>query len=275
MEAEEFSLRTVPKSRVTAGAGSDGSRDYLPSRTRPGKIVKRCDAVVPTTAVAGAAALANIAGVVVPVDTAGTSVPAIAGMTFSAVAEVHFLAVDDEGDPSVIRTRGQRSAVVLDSMVASRKNCGPRDEMSVLEPLEHSLLEVSLDGDDSSVDEVAVANPLEHSGVGRDADSLSGMSVREPLEHSVLVVHLEVGDGSVGSMIVPDPLENLGISVQSDLLSSNLPTIHSEESRNGRNDPRDHLGEDSALQDLRKEVKRPPPEDGEAIVVGAVGSAAP
>ena len=51
--------------------------------------------------------------------------------------------------------------------------------------------------------------------------------------------------------------------------------MHSEESRNGGDGPRDHLGEDSTLHDLRKEVKRPPPEDGEAIVIGAVGSAAP
>ena len=74
VEAEEFSLRTGPKTRVTAGAGSDGSGDYLPSRTGPGKIVIRCNAMVPTTADAGAAALAYIAGAVAPVDLAGTDV---------------------------------------------------------------------------------------------------------------------------------------------------------------------------------------------------------
>ena len=46
-------------------------------------------------------------------------------------------------------------------------------------------------------------------------------------------------------------------------------------SRNGRGGPRDHRGEDSILQDSHEEVERAPPEDGEAIVVGAVGSAAP
>ena len=51
--------------------------------------------------------------------------------------------------------------------------------------------------------------------------------------------------------------------------------IHLEESGNGRNGPRDHLCDDSMLQDIWKEDKRPSPEDGEAIVVGAVGSAAP
>ena len=37
VEAEEFSLRTGPKNRVTAGEGSDGDGDYLPSQTGPGK----------------------------------------------------------------------------------------------------------------------------------------------------------------------------------------------------------------------------------------------
>ena len=51
--------------------------------------------------------------------------------------------------------------------------------------------------------------------------------------------------------------------------------MYSEESRNGRGGPRDHRGEDSTLQDPRTEVERAPPEDGEAIVVGVVGSVAP
>ena len=33
VEAEEFSLGSGPKNRVMAGAGSDGSRYFLPSRT--------------------------------------------------------------------------------------------------------------------------------------------------------------------------------------------------------------------------------------------------
>ena len=80
VEAEEFSVRTVSKIRVMAGAGSDSSGDYIPSRRRHGEIVRRCDAVVPTTAVAGAAALADIAAA--PVDLAGTGVLAVAGMKF-------------------------------------------------------------------------------------------------------------------------------------------------------------------------------------------------
>ena len=75
VEAEEFSLGTGPRNRVTAGAGSDGGGDFLPSRTGPGSMVIRCDAAVSTAAEAGAAALADIAGVVAPVDISGTNVP--------------------------------------------------------------------------------------------------------------------------------------------------------------------------------------------------------
>ena len=84
-----------------------------------------CDVVVPTAAEAGAAALADIVGAVDPVDLAGTNVPAVAGMKFSAVADVHSSAVDDEGDPSAVRTSRQRSAVILDPMAAPRKDGGP------------------------------------------------------------------------------------------------------------------------------------------------------
>ena len=163
MEAEEFSLGTGPNNRVTDGAGSDGGGDYLPSRTGPGNIVIPCDAVVPTTAEAGAAALADIAGAVAPVDLAGTNIPTVAGMKFSAVSEVHSLAVDDEGDPSVCRTSRQRNAVILDldPMAAPRKDGGPMEEICVLEPFEHSVLEVSLEGGDSLIYEVAMPDPLQ------------------------------------------------------------------------------------------------------------------
>ena len=247
VEAEEFSLGTGPRNRVTAGAGSDGDGDFLPSHTGPGSIVIRCDASVWTAAEAGAAALANIAGAVAPVDLAGTNVPAVARMKFSAVAEVHSSAVDNEGDPSVVCTSRQWSTVILDPIVAPRKDGGPTEEISVLEPLEHSVLEVSLgdssigaprkDGGpteeisvleplehsvlevslgDSSIVEVTMSDPLEHSGVDRTADVVSGLWLPELLEHSVLVVPLEVGDGSVADVTVLDPLEHSGVGVRAE-----------------------------------------------------------
>ena len=188
VEAGAFSPRTVSKSRVTAGTGSDGSGDYLPSRTRAGKTVIRCDAVVPTTAVAGAEALADIAGRPCRNGCSGRCRNEILGR-----CRAHSSAVDDEGDPSVIRTCRQCIAVVFDPMAAPRKDCGPMGEMSVLEPLEHSVLDVSLEGGDRYIDEVAMPYPLEHSGVSRAADLVSEISAPKPLEHSVLEVPLEVG----------------------------------------------------------------------------------
>ena len=79
------------------------------------------------------------------------------------------------------------------------------EEISVLEPLEHSVLEVSLEGGDSLIVEVDMSDPLEHSGMDRAADVVSGLLLPEPLEHSVLVVPQEVGDGSVADITVLNP----------------------------------------------------------------------
>ena len=41
VEAEEFSLSTVPKIQITTGEGLDGSGESIHSRERQGRIVKR------------------------------------------------------------------------------------------------------------------------------------------------------------------------------------------------------------------------------------------
>ena len=51
--------------------------------------------------------------------------------------------------------------------------------------------------------------------------------------------------------------------------------MFSEDPRKEGGGPRDHWGEDFSLPDSLLEVRRAQPEDGEAIVVGAIGSAAP
>ena len=99
VEAEEFSVRTVPKIRVPTGEGSVGSGNCVPSRGVHGGVVGRSGTVLSTTAVAGAASAADFARVVAPADLAGTDVLAVARMKFSAVAEVYSSAVDDEGAP--------------------------------------------------------------------------------------------------------------------------------------------------------------------------------
>ena len=124
VEAEEFSLRTVPKNRVPTGEGSDGSGNCVPSWEVHGGVVGQYDAAVSTTAVAGAASMADFAGAVAPADLARTDVPAVAGMKFSAVAEVYSSPIDDEGAPLVIRASKQRRAVVGAGPVWPGGECG-------------------------------------------------------------------------------------------------------------------------------------------------------
>ena len=194
-------------------------------------------------------------------------------MKFTAVAEVHSSAVDDEGDPSVVSTsRQQIAVVVLDAMVTRRQDCGPMDSMYVTEPLEHSVVGVSLAGDDSYVDRVAMLNPIEHSGVSEMEDLLSAVTVLEPLEHSVIEVLLEVGCGAVDIAAKPNPLEHAGVSKPADTPSTSHPRRHSEVPVDGRNGQQDHMCEETTLQDIMRNDKRTSPEEGEAIVVGAVGS---
>ena len=89
VEAEEFSLKTVPKNRVPTGEGSDGSENCVPSRVMPEGVVGRSEAVVSTTAVVRAAAPTVFAGATAPANLAGTDVPAVAGMKFSAIQASH------------------------------------------------------------------------------------------------------------------------------------------------------------------------------------------
>ena len=187
VEAAEFSLRSGPRTQVTAGVGSDGG--VTPLQPIPTRGVIRGDAVVSTATEVGAVALSNFAGAVAPVDLARITVPAIAGMIFSDVAEVHSSAVDNEGDPSVVCASRQRSAIGLDPRAAPANDGRPMEGLSVLEPLEHSVLEVALDG-----------RPME------------GISVLEPLEHSVLEVALDRGDSSLVKVDVSDPLEHSSLT---------------------------------------------------------------
>ena len=168
-------------------------------------------------------ALSNFAGATAPVDFAGITVAAVAGMRFSAVAEVHSSAVDDEGDPSVVRANGQRSAVVLDPRAAPGNDGRPMEGLSVLEPLEHSVLEVALDG--RPMKGISVLEPLEHSvlEVALDGRPMEGISVLEPLEHLVLDVALDKGDSYFIKIDVSDPLGHSGLNMTDDVVPGLVP----------------------------------------------------
>ena len=165
-----------------------------------------------------------------------------------AIAEVHSSAVDDEGDPSVVCASGQRSAVVLDPRAAPGNDGRPMEGISVLEPLEHSVLEVALDGrpmvgisvleplehsvlevaldrGDGSLVKVDVSDPLEHSGLDRVDDVVPGLAPPEPLEHSVLVIPLEEWDMSVTDVSMLDPIEQSGVDVRTEMTSAYLPRV--------------------------------------------------
>ena len=101
------------------------------------------------------------------------------------------------------------------------------------------------------------------------------MPVPGPLEHSVLEVALAVGDGAVDRVAGPNLLEHSGVSEPVDPPSTSHPRIHSEVSEEGGNGQPKYMREENTLRDVRREDKRSSSEDGEAIVVVAVGSAAP
>ena len=85
-------------------------------------------------------------------------------MKLSAVAEVYSSAVDAEGVPLVIQASGRRRAVVGTGPVWPSGETGDLvDDMTVPEPLEHSIVGVPNEVDNSSVDIVIVSEPIEHS----------------------------------------------------------------------------------------------------------------
>ena len=77
------------------------------------------------------------------------------------------------------------------SVLEMALNDGPLEEMSHLEPLEHSVLKVALDG--RPMEGIPVLDPLQAFGSGMALDSrpLEEVSYLEPLEHSVMHVALD------------------------------------------------------------------------------------
>ena len=185
---------------------------------------------------------------------------------------MHSSAVDIEGEPLIISTDGERSAVALDPIVAPRKGGGLMKEMSVLEPLEHSVLGLSLEGGDVCRDEVVRLHPLEHSGVDWSADLMEGTSGLEPLEHSVPKVPLDEGGQSIGSQTVSDPLERAGDSSVGKPLSAPGSKMYSEGAGDGRSRVRDPGGVDGTLSDVRKEANRVPRKKGKQLSWGPLAA---
>ena len=100
---------------------------------------------------------------------------------------------------------------------------GPTAGLSVLEPLEHSVLDVALDWGDHSLIKMAVSEPLEHSGLGDIDDVRPALVPPELLEHSVLVAPQDEGDVSVAGVTRLDPIEHSGFVKRTETMFAYLP----------------------------------------------------
>ena len=128
--------------------------------------------------------LAVFAAAVAPADLAGTDVPAVAGMEFSAIVEDLSLADDAGGSPSVIHVSkplravvgavpmmdvgsvdGRRPAGLSDSDDGRTSEGGssPVDIVTVPETIEHSAV-----GGGGVADPPSTGQPMENSGVSGD-----------------------------------------------------------------------------------------------------------
>ena len=120
-------------------------------------------------------------------------------------------------------------------------------------PLEHSVPERAPSGSAVLCERRTVSDPLEHSGLRTSGDSVPKSAPSEPLEHSVSVGPQSRGEGLMSTMDTAAHLQPTG-----------GPGVAPESQR----------VEDPLLED-RPGTTGSRSETGEAIVVGAIGSAAP
>ena len=101
------------------------------------------------------------------------------------------------------------------------------------------------------------------------------VTVPEPIEHSVVGMPNEVGSSSVNSVAVPEPIEHSGVRGTADPTSTGQMMKHLYTSGDWENGRQNQTGDGNTPRDVRTGDQQISPDDGEAIVVGAVGSAAP
>ena len=162
--------------------------------------------------------------------------PVVAGTRFLAVAEVYSPVREVEGDPPTDNRKIEQDVSTPEEEVGSH-------------PLEHSGVEKwvrprdgSREIDFMAPEEDVVSHPLEHSSVEKWANTSNGSSEISPLEDP-------------GGITKSDPIHKL---VGWERLECPVPSV----TPCWDNEP--------AIDDVQEE-----PEEGEPIVVGAVGSAAP
>ena len=263
--AENFFPRKTSRKQPTTQVPTDNELDRSFARTGPGKIETHQDIIESDIATIGAAYPTEIEKPVAVADVTGASGPAVTRAGGPVVAGTRFLAVTDvakASGPAVTRAggpvvTGTRFRGVTDVAGASgpavTRAGGPvvagTRFLAVAEvhaPFEET--EDDLQGDIREVDksfnipeEDAGFRPLEHSGVKKGGRPKNGMT--------------EIDCTAQEVEIVSNPLEHSGVAewagVSDGLKKRNLPE-YLEICTN-------HCPEDT--------------EDGEAIIVGAVGSA--
>ena len=166
----------------------------------------------------GRKTMSSGAGGVAPVVVADPPVPTAAGVTFSAVAEVHVSASVIEDDGLVAQASEQRIVCSTDPGKVPETLNVPAGDTLVTKPMKHSAQKIDLDGipmeeivvleplalsvPDVSLDSRHMAgnedwNPLEHAVPEEDQTSrpMEGVTGPEPLGHSVMKVHLDSRPG--------------------------------------------------------------------------------
>ena len=110
--------------------------------------------------------------------------------------------------------------------------------------------------------------------LGKDPGEVVAES--QPIEHSALVrgSH-DVGDSSVDGVTVSDKIEHSGVRDSAAQPSIGQLMRNSDVSKDWEDGWRDRMCDDNTPPDIQTEDRQLPPTEEEAIVVGAVGSAAP
>ena len=242
--AENFIPRKTSRKPPTPQVPMDNELDRSFAWTGPGKIETPQDIIEIDIATVGAAYPTGISKPVAMADVAGASGPAvtgaggpvIAGTRFLAVAEVYAPFEEAEGDPQGDDRK------VYQKFSTPEEDAGSR-------PLEHSGVKEGgrpRDGltefDCTAPEEEIVSHPLEHSGVVEWAGVSDGLRKRSPPESFEICTD----PAPVRKAVEEEPLEHS--------VPSGTPSIGSEQLNT----------------DVQEET-----EEGEAIIVEAVGSAAP
>ena len=122
---------------------------------------------------------------VAPAVVGDVPVPTEAGVTFSAVAEVHTSASVIEDDILVVQASEQHTVCNTDPGRVPKTLSVPAGDTLVAEPWKHSAQKIDLDG--TPMEEIVVLEPLAFSvpDLSLDSRPMAGKMDRKPLEHAV------------------------------------------------------------------------------------------